>query len=61
MAVTWQHVSKSTMQYRLRLMNNQDEIQGQKVFIANDLTKQNISVSKMYVLNVCFKRIYVFN
>lgn len=44
------------MQYRLRLMHNQDEVQGQKVFIANDLTKQNISVSKLYV---CFKRIYV--
>lgn len=43
-AVTWQLVSKSTMQYRLRLMHNQDEIQGQKVFIANDLTKQNISL-----------------
>lgn len=27
-------------------MNNQDEIQGQRVFIANDLTKQNVSVSK---------------
>ncbi|XP_018310239.1 nuclear pore membrane glycoprotein 210 [Mycetomoellerius zeteki] len=43
-AITWQHVSKSTMQYRLRLMHNQDEVQGQKVFIANDLTKQNISL-----------------
>lgn len=51
MAVTWQHVSKSMMQYRLRLMHNLDDIQGQKVFIANDLTKQNISVSKLYVLN----------
>ncbi|XP_011876898.1 PREDICTED: nuclear pore membrane glycoprotein 210 [Vollenhovia emeryi] len=43
-AITWQLVSKSTMQYRLRLMHDQDEIQGQKIFIANDLTKQNISL-----------------
>ncbi|TGZ53948.1 nuclear pore membrane glycoprotein 210 [Temnothorax longispinosus] len=43
-AVTWQYVSKSTIQYRLRLMHNQDEIQGQKMFISNDLTKQNISL-----------------
>ncbi|XP_029168707.1 nuclear pore membrane glycoprotein 210 [Nylanderia fulva] len=39
-----QYVSKSTMQYKLRLTHNQDEIQGQKVFIANDLTKQNVSL-----------------
>ncbi|KAL6266889.1 hypothetical protein P5V15_003716 [Pogonomyrmex californicus] len=39
-----QYVSKSTLQYRLRLIDNQDEIQGQKVFIANDLTKQNVSL-----------------
>ncbi|XP_072752648.1 nuclear pore membrane glycoprotein 210 [Anoplolepis gracilipes] len=39
-----QYVSKSTMQYKLRLMHNQDEIQGQRAFIANDLTKQNISL-----------------
>ncbi|XP_011169055.1 nuclear pore membrane glycoprotein 210 [Solenopsis invicta] len=43
-AVSWQLVSKSTMQYKLRLMQDQDEIQGQKIFIANDLTKQNISL-----------------
>lgn len=52
--ITWQqYVTKSTVQYRLRLMQNQDEIQGQKVFIANDLTKQNISVSDLYVSHVC--------
>ncbi|XP_017888230.1 nuclear pore membrane glycoprotein 210 [Ceratina calcarata] len=39
-----QYISKSTMQYKLRLMHNQEEIQGQKVFIANDITKQNISL-----------------
>lgn len=33
------------MQYRLRLMNDQNEILGQKLFVVNDLTKQNISVS----------------
>lgn len=27
-------------------MHNHEEIQGQKVVIANDITKQNISVSK---------------
>ncbi|KAL0127413.1 hypothetical protein PUN28_005602 [Cardiocondyla obscurior] len=43
-AVTWQYVSKYTIQYRLRLMHNLDDIQGQKLFIANDLTKQNISL-----------------
>lgn len=39
-----QYISKSTMQYKLRLLNNRDEIQGQKVIIANDITKQNISL-----------------
>ncbi|XP_029037862.1 nuclear pore membrane glycoprotein 210 [Osmia bicornis bicornis] len=39
-----QYISKSTMQYKLRLMHNQDEIQGQKVIITNDITKQNISL-----------------
>ncbi|XP_015435256.1 PREDICTED: nuclear pore membrane glycoprotein 210 [Dufourea novaeangliae] len=39
-----QYISKSTMQYKLRLMHNQDEIQGQKVIVANDVTKQNISL-----------------
>ncbi|XP_050451905.1 nuclear pore membrane glycoprotein 210 [Cataglyphis hispanica] len=42
--ISQQYISKSTMQYKLRLMNNQDEIQGQRVFIANDLTKQNVSL-----------------
>lgn len=41
-----QYISKSTIQYKLRLMHNHEEIQGQKVVIANDITKQNISVSK---------------
>lgn len=41
-----QYISKSTVQYKLRLMHNHEEIQGQKVVIANDITKQNISVSK---------------
>lgn len=40
-----QYISKSTMQYKLRLMRNHDEVQGQKVIVANDITKQNISVS----------------
>ncbi|XP_076279834.1 nucleoporin 210 [Lasioglossum baleicum] len=39
-----QYISKSTMQYKLRLMHNHDEIQGQKVIVANDVTKQNISL-----------------
>ncbi|XP_003400496.3 nuclear pore membrane glycoprotein 210 [Bombus terrestris] len=39
-----QYISKSTMQYKLRLMHNQEEIQGQKVVIVNDITKQNISL-----------------
>ncbi|KAK2582107.1 hypothetical protein KPH14_004479 [Odynerus spinipes] len=39
-----QYISKSAIQYRLRLMNNQDDVQGQKVIIANELTKQNISL-----------------
>ncbi|XP_076658304.1 nucleoporin 210 [Halictus rubicundus] len=39
-----QFISKSTMQYRLRLMHSHDEIQGQKVIVANDVTKQNISL-----------------
>ncbi|KMQ97059.1 putative nuclear pore membrane glycoprotein 210 [Lasius niger] len=39
-----QYVSKFTMQYKLRLTHNQDEIPGQRVFIANDLTKQNVSL-----------------
>ncbi|KOX79473.1 hypothetical protein WN51_02738 [Melipona quadrifasciata] len=39
-----QYISKSTIQYKLRLMHNQEEIQGQKVIIANDITKQNISL-----------------
>ncbi|EFN86735.1 Nuclear pore membrane glycoprotein 210 [Harpegnathos saltator] len=42
--ITWQqYISKSVIQYKLRLIRSQDEIQGQKVFVANDLTKQNIS------------------
>lgn len=43
--ISGQLISKSGIQYRLRLMNNQDDIQGQKIMIANELTKQNISVS----------------
>ncbi|CAK9831046.1 Nuclear pore membrane glycoprotein 210 [Anthophora retusa] len=39
-----QYISKSTMQYKLRLMHSHEEIQGQKVIIANDITKQNISL-----------------
>ncbi|CAL7946385.1 unnamed protein product [Xylocopa violacea] len=39
-----QYISKSTMQYKFRLMHNQEEVQGQKVIIANDITKQNISL-----------------
>ncbi|XP_053988309.1 nuclear pore membrane glycoprotein 210 [Hylaeus volcanicus] len=39
-----QYISKSTMQYKLRLINNQEDIQGQKVIVANDITKQNISL-----------------
>ncbi|XP_031847094.2 nucleoporin 210 [Nomia melanderi] len=39
-----QYISKSTMQYKLRLMHNHDEIQGQKVIVTNDITKQNISL-----------------
>ncbi|OAD53088.1 hypothetical protein WN48_10834 [Eufriesea mexicana] len=39
-----QYISKYAMQYKLRLMHNQEEIQGQKVIIANDITKQNISL-----------------
>ncbi|XP_076668038.1 nucleoporin 210 [Andrena cerasifolii] len=39
-----QYISKSTMQYKLRLMHNHDEVQGQKVIVANDITKQNISL-----------------
>ncbi|XP_011343708.2 nuclear pore membrane glycoprotein 210 isoform X2 [Ooceraea biroi] len=43
-AITWQqYVTKSILQIRLRL-TRPDEIQGQKLFIANDLTKQNISL-----------------
>ena len=45
-----QYISKSTIQYKLRLMHNQEEIQGQKVIIANDITKQNISVSKQKII-----------
>ncbi|KAI4499131.1 hypothetical protein M0802_005714 [Mischocyttarus mexicanus] len=37
-------VFKSWTQYRLRLMNNQDDIQGQKIIVSNELTKQNISL-----------------
>ncbi|KAG7201135.1 hypothetical protein KM043_003926 [Ampulex compressa] len=39
-----QYISKSTMQYKLRLLQNQDEVQGQQISISNDLTKQNISL-----------------
>ncbi|XP_076635899.1 nucleoporin 210 [Colletes latitarsis] len=39
-----QYISKSTMQYKLRLIHNLDDIQGQKVIVANDITKQNISL-----------------
>ncbi|KAL2717574.1 nuclear pore membrane glycoprotein 210 [Vespula squamosa] len=42
--ISGQLISKSGIQYRLRLMNNQDDIQGQKIMIANELTKQNISL-----------------
>ncbi|XP_047371272.1 nuclear pore membrane glycoprotein 210 isoform X1 [Vespa velutina] len=42
--ISGQLISKSGIQYRLRLMNNQDDVQGQKIMIANELTKQNISL-----------------
>lgn len=42
-------------------MHNQDEIQGQKVFIANDLTKQNISVSKLYMCFTCSNIVILYH
>ncbi|KAF7415050.1 hypothetical protein HZH68_003539 [Vespula germanica] len=42
--ISGQLISKSGIQYRLRLINNQDDVQGQKIMIANELTKQNISL-----------------
>ncbi|XP_066600784.1 nuclear pore membrane glycoprotein 210 [Prorops nasuta] len=39
-----QRTSKYMVHYKIRLMQNQDEIQGQKIGIINDLTKQNISL-----------------
>ncbi|KAI4492422.1 hypothetical protein M0804_002213 [Polistes exclamans] len=42
--ISGRSVFKSWTQIRLRLMNNQDDIQGQKVIVSNELTKQNISL-----------------
>ncbi|XP_012215502.1 nuclear pore membrane glycoprotein 210 [Linepithema humile] len=54
-AITWQqYLSKPIMQCRLRLIHNQDEIQGQKIYIANDLTKQNISLHIRISRNIHF-------
>ncbi|XP_012277520.1 nuclear pore membrane glycoprotein 210 [Orussus abietinus] len=39
-----QFASKNVLQYKVRLLQNQEELQGQKIIISNDLTKQNISI-----------------
>lgn len=40
-----QFVTRNSVNYKLRLIQDRNEIQGQKVIVLNELTKQNISVS----------------
>ncbi|XP_001601346.4 nuclear pore membrane glycoprotein 210 [Nasonia vitripennis] len=39
-----QFLSKNVAQYKLSLTQNQDEVQGRKIIITNELTKQNVSL-----------------
>ena len=39
-----QFLTKNVAQYKLSLTQNQDEVQGRKIIITNELTKQNVSV-----------------
>ena len=39
-----QFTAKNTVNYKLRLMQGRDDIQGQKITILNELTQQNISL-----------------